>query len=135
MALGRAAVRDLFWHRRGLVLLCRISAATLSLRRCGNILMLCEQQGHEGRGDPTARRCAKANPQDHPPDQIDTLADNIGMPISGINMTYNTPGVIGRRMATSDQAQRRPPPDRRLCPAAAEQLPRSSRLRVLRSCR
>jgi multidrug efflux pump subunit AcrB len=30
-----------------------------------------------------------------PPDQIDTLADNIGMPISGINMTYNNTGVIG----------------------------------------
>jgi multidrug efflux pump subunit AcrB len=30
-----------------------------------------------------------------PPDEIDTLADNIGMPISGINMTYNNTGVIG----------------------------------------
>jgi multidrug efflux pump subunit AcrB len=30
-----------------------------------------------------------------PPDQIETLADNIGMPISGINMTYNNTGVIG----------------------------------------
>src|ERR1700688_2438432 len=30
-----------------------------------------------------------------PPGEIDTLADNIGMPISGINMTYNNPGVIG----------------------------------------
>jgi multidrug efflux pump subunit AcrB len=30
-----------------------------------------------------------------PPGQIDTLADNIGMPISGINMTYNNTGVIG----------------------------------------
>jgi multidrug efflux pump subunit AcrB len=30
-----------------------------------------------------------------PPEQIDTLADNIGMPISGINMTYNNTGVIG----------------------------------------
>ena len=30
-----------------------------------------------------------------PPDQIDTIADNIGMPISGINMTYNNTGVIG----------------------------------------
>jgi multidrug efflux pump subunit AcrB len=27
--------------------------------------------------------------------EIDTLADNIGMPISGINMTYNNTGVIG----------------------------------------
>src|SRR4051794_1452391 len=30
-----------------------------------------------------------------PLDDIETLADNIGMPISGINMTYNNPGVIG----------------------------------------
>src|SRR3982075_4654753 len=30
-----------------------------------------------------------------PPDEIETVADNIGMPISGINMTYNNTGVIG----------------------------------------
>jgi CzcA family heavy metal efflux pump len=30
-----------------------------------------------------------------PPREIDTMADNIGMPISGINMTYNNTGVIG----------------------------------------
>jgi multidrug efflux pump subunit AcrB len=30
-----------------------------------------------------------------PPGEIVTLADNIGMPISGINMTYNNTGVIG----------------------------------------
>ena len=30
-----------------------------------------------------------------PPQEIDTLTDNIGMPISGINMTYNNTGVIG----------------------------------------
>jgi CzcA family heavy metal efflux pump len=30
-----------------------------------------------------------------PPQQIETLADNIGLPISGINMTYNNTGVIG----------------------------------------
>jgi multidrug efflux pump subunit AcrB len=30
-----------------------------------------------------------------PPDEIETLADNIGMPISGINLTYNNTGVIG----------------------------------------
>src|SRR5260370_4941891 len=37
----------------------------------------------------------KAIPKIIPPDEIDTLADNIGMPISGINMTYNNTGVIG----------------------------------------
>ncbi len=30
-----------------------------------------------------------------PVDQLDTIVDNIGMPISGINMTYNNTGVIG----------------------------------------
>jgi multidrug efflux pump subunit AcrB len=30
-----------------------------------------------------------------PPGEIETLADNIGMPISGINMTYNNTGMIG----------------------------------------
>ena len=30
-----------------------------------------------------------------PSEEIDTLTDNIGMPISGINMTYNNTGVIG----------------------------------------
>src|SRR5665213_3253477 len=30
-----------------------------------------------------------------PPGEIETMADNIGMPISGINMTYNNTGVIG----------------------------------------
>jgi multidrug efflux pump subunit AcrB len=30
-----------------------------------------------------------------PADEIETIADNIGMPISGINMTYNNTGVIG----------------------------------------
>jgi multidrug efflux pump subunit AcrB len=30
-----------------------------------------------------------------PASEIETLADNIGMPVSGINMTYNNTGVIG----------------------------------------
>ena len=30
-----------------------------------------------------------------PPDQIDTITDNISMPISGINTTYNNTGVMG----------------------------------------
>jgi multidrug efflux pump subunit AcrB len=30
-----------------------------------------------------------------PPDEIETLTDNIGLPISGINLTYNNTGVIG----------------------------------------
>jgi len=30
-----------------------------------------------------------------PPEEIATIVDNIGMPVSGINMTYNNTGVIG----------------------------------------
>jgi len=30
-----------------------------------------------------------------PPEELDTLVDNIGMPISGINLSYNNTGVIG----------------------------------------
>ena len=30
-----------------------------------------------------------------PPDQLETLVDNIGFPVSGINMTYNNTGTIG----------------------------------------
>ncbi|PBC06287.1 efflux RND transporter permease subunit [Mesorhizobium sp. WSM3860] len=30
-----------------------------------------------------------------PPDQLDTLVDNIGVPVSGINLAYNNTGVIG----------------------------------------
>ncbi|WP_424631855.1 efflux RND transporter permease subunit [Bradyrhizobium sp. SYSU BS000235] len=37
----------------------------------------------------------KAIRQIIPPEQLETIADNIGMPISGINMTYNNTGVIG----------------------------------------
>src|SRR6201992_635251 len=32
-----------------------------------------------------------------PPEEIETMADNIGMPISGINMTYNNTCVTGRK--------------------------------------
>jgi multidrug efflux pump subunit AcrB len=30
-----------------------------------------------------------------PPDQVETMTDNIGLPISGINLTYNNTGVMG----------------------------------------
>ena len=30
-----------------------------------------------------------------PPDQLDTVIDNIGLPISGVNMVYNSSGTIG----------------------------------------
>ncbi len=34
-----------------------------------------------------------------PPGEIETVTDNIGMPISGINLTYNNTGVIGTQDA------------------------------------
>ena len=37
----------------------------------------------------------KAVRQIIPPDELDTLVDNIGMPVSSINMTYNNTGTIG----------------------------------------
>ncbi|HEY1543531.1 MAG TPA: efflux RND transporter permease subunit, partial [Xanthobacteraceae bacterium] len=37
----------------------------------------------------------KAIRQIVPSDQLDTLVDNLGLPISGINMTYNNTGTIG----------------------------------------
>jgi multidrug efflux pump subunit AcrB len=37
----------------------------------------------------------EGDPQIIPADEIETLVDNIGLPISGINMTYNNTGVIG----------------------------------------
>lgn len=50
------------------------------------------------RVEETANRLAdiqKAIRQVIPPENIDTMADNIGMPNSSINMTYNNTGVIG----------------------------------------
>src|SRR5207244_13254150 len=37
----------------------------------------------------------KAIRQIIPPDELATMVDNIGMPVSGINMTYNNTGTIG----------------------------------------
>src|ERR1700681_4305356 len=63
----------------------------------GNILMHVRTQVGT-RVEETANQLAdvqKAVRKIIPPDEIDTVADNIGMPISGINMTYNNTGVIG----------------------------------------
>ena len=69
----------------------------LSLGRCRFDPDACPHPGrHQGRGKrQSIRRRAEGDPQDHPAGEIETLADNIGMPISGINMTYNNTGVIG----------------------------------------
>jgi multidrug efflux pump subunit AcrB len=50
------------------------------------------------RVEETANRFAdieKAIRQVIPPSQLDTLVDNIGFPVSGINMAYNNTGTIG----------------------------------------
>jgi multidrug efflux pump subunit AcrB len=50
------------------------------------------------RVEETANRFAdieKAIRQIIPPNQLDTMVDNIGFPVSGINMTYNNTGTIG----------------------------------------
>ncbi|TMK42436.1 MAG: efflux RND transporter permease subunit [Alphaproteobacteria bacterium] len=63
----------------------------------GNILMHVRTQVGT-RVEETASQLAdvqKAVRKIIPPQEIDTVADNIGMPISGINMTYNNTGVIG----------------------------------------
>jgi multidrug efflux pump subunit AcrB len=60
-----------------------------------------------------------------PPDQIETMTDNIGLPISGINLTYNNTGVIGPQdgdvqiKLTEDH-----PPTENYVKAMREQLPR-----------
>ena len=63
----------------------------------GNILMHVRTQVGT-RVEETANQLAdvqKAVRRIIPREEIDTVADNIGMPISGINMTYNNTGVIG----------------------------------------
>src|SRR3978361_1398559 len=63
----------------------------------GSILMHVRTQGG-ARVEESANQFAdvqKAIRKIIPPGEIETLADNIGMPISGINMTDNNTGVIG----------------------------------------
>src|SRR5712675_568203 len=61
-----------------------------------------------------------------PPDQIETMADNIGMPISGINMTYNNTGVIGPQDGDIQiKLKEDHPPTEFYIKALREQLPRA----------
>src|ERR1700738_1008655 len=61
-----------------------------------------------------------------PPSEIDTLADNIGMPISGINMTYNNTGVIGPQDGDIQiKLKEDHPPTELYIKALREQLPRA----------
>ncbi|MGA7718040.1 MAG: efflux RND transporter permease subunit [Bradyrhizobium sp.] len=60
-----------------------------------------------------------------PPDQIETMADNIGMPISGINMTYNNTGVMGPQDGDVQiKLVEDHPPTENYVKAMREQLPR-----------
>ncbi|HEY0328428.1 MAG TPA: efflux RND transporter permease subunit [Rhodopseudomonas sp.] len=60
-----------------------------------------------------------------PPAEIDTVADNIGMPISGINLTYNTTGVIGTQDADIQiKLKEGHRPTEQYVQALREQLPR-----------
>jgi multidrug efflux pump subunit AcrB len=61
-----------------------------------------------------------------PPDQIETLTDNIGMPISGINMTYNNTGVTGPQDGDIQiKLKEDHPPTDIYVKALREQLPRA----------
>src|SRR5271163_2356178 len=60
-----------------------------------------------------------------PPDQIETMTDNIGMPISGINMTYNNTGVMGPSDGDIQiKLKEDHPPTENYVKAMREQLPR-----------
>ena len=61
-----------------------------------------------------------------PPDQIETITDNIGMPISGINMTYNNTGVTGPQDGDIQiKLKEDHPPTDNYVKALREQLPRA----------
>ncbi len=61
-----------------------------------------------------------------PSDQIDTITDNIGMPISGINLTYNNTGVTGPQDGDIQiKLKEDHPPTDIYVKALREQLPRA----------
>jgi CzcA family heavy metal efflux pump len=93
----------------------------------GNILMHVRTQVGT-RVEETAGQLAdvqKAIRKIIPPEEIETVTDNIGMPISGINMTYNNTGVIGPQdgdIQIKLKEDHRPTPEH--VKALREQLPR-----------
>ena len=59
-----------------------------------------------------------------PPEQIETMTDNIGMPISGINTTYNNTGVMGPQDGDIQiKLKEDHPPTENYIKAMREQLP------------
>ena len=63
-------------------------------------LRLAHQAGHDAlTGLPNRNlfhdRIERAIRQVIPADQLDTVIDNIGLPLSGVNMVYNASGTIG----------------------------------------
>ena len=77
---------------------CRISAATSSRRSMPATILMHVRAQVGTRVEETANQFAdvqKAIRKIIPAGEIETLVDNIGMPICGINMTYNNTGVIG----------------------------------------
>ena len=60
-----------------------------------------------------------------PPDQIETMTDNIGLPNSGINLTYNNTGVMGPQDGDIQiKLKEDHPPTANYVKAMREQLPR-----------
>jgi CzcA family heavy metal efflux pump len=60
-----------------------------------------------------------------PPDQTETMTDNIGLPISGINMTYNNTGVVGSQDGDIQiKLKEDHPPTQNYVKALREELPR-----------
>jgi multidrug efflux pump subunit AcrB len=60
-----------------------------------------------------------------PPEQIDTMTDNIGLPISGINLTYNNTGVVGPQDGDIQiKLKEDHPPTETYVKVMREQLPR-----------
>ena len=107
--------------------------------RCRQILMHVRTQVGT-RVEETANQFAdvqKAIRKIIPPGEIETLADNIGMPISGINMTYNNTGVIGPQDGDIQiKLKEGHRPTERICPGAARTIAAAvSRHDVSRSCR
>ena len=59
---------------------------------------------------------SRCHPGHHPAEDLGAMVDNIGIPVSGINMSYNNTGIdrpAGRRYP--DRAESRPSPDTGIC--------------------